>query len=183
MSIRDAWKERVEQGLLIKLSFLIPGPPERRTVLMSPEVNGLVSGPWAGEEMADRCARLRADLESVLAGDRQNVCWTSFKGRTHHKIGRLFPPQDFMFDLRSVDEPGLRLLFHFAEKDVLVAHLCSPRSIPIPWLHRLPLLGKNSREWGQAIMEANAMWGELFLGFRPCEGEQIDDLLTNSVVL
>ena len=183
MSIRDEWVARVREGRLFKLGFLIPGPSERRTVLMSPEVSTLVAGPWKNDLMADRCARLRVDLESIRAGERQNVCWTPFKGRSYHKIGRLDPPQDFMFDLRSIDEPGLRLLFHFAEKDVLIAHLCCPRSVPVPWLHRMPLLDRNSREWRWALLESNAIWNELFPQYRPRAGENIDDLLSNSIVL
>lgn len=183
MSIRAEWIARVQEGRLFKLGFLIPGPPERRTVLMSPEVNRLLTGDWANDLMADRCARLRVDLESILAGERQNVCWAPFKGRHYHKIGRLDPPQDFMFDLRSIDEPGLRLLFHFAEKDVLVTHICCPRRVPVSWLQRMPLLGGNSKEWRLAILESNAIWGELFPRHPPHTGEQIDDLLSNAVVL
>jgi hypothetical protein len=121
-------------------------------------------------------------LESILAGDPLTVCWEPGKGRTYHQIGLLDPPQDFMFDLRSVDEPGLRVTIHFAERDVLVALLCSPRSVPVPWLHRLPLLGRRSREWRGAIMETHALWGELFPGYRPHSGDHVDDLLSNAVV-
>jgi hypothetical protein len=87
-----------------------------------------------------------------------------------------------MFDLRSVDEPGLRLLFHFAERDVLVAHVCSPRSLPVHWLQRLPLGERRSREWRNAILESNAIWGELFPGYSPHSGDRIDDLLSNAIV-
>jgi hypothetical protein len=45
MSIRELWKKRVQDQELFKLDFLIPGPPERRTVLLSPAMNKLVCGP------------------------------------------------------------------------------------------------------------------------------------------
>src|ERR1019366_3467007 len=101
----------------------------------------------------------------------------------HHQIGRLSPPQDFMFDIRSIEKPGLRATFHFAERDVLIIHLCSPRSLPVPWLQRLPLGGRLSREWQNAIMESNALWGELFHGHRPHSGDHIDDLLSNAILV
>jgi hypothetical protein len=182
MSIRTEWIKRVYEGRLFRLGFLIPGPPERRTVLMSAEINKLVSGPWESNPMGNRCARLRADLEYVLAGDPLTVCWAPGKGRKYHQIGLLDPPQDFMFDLRSLDEPGLRVTFHFAEKDVLVAFICSPRSVRVPWLHRLPLLDMKSKGWRNAIMETRALWGELFPGHQPHSGDHIDDLLTNAIV-
>jgi hypothetical protein len=180
MSIREKWLGRAREGRLLKLGFLIPGPPERRTVLMSPEINRLVSGPWEDTVMGDRCARLRANLENIVSGSKMTVCWEPFKGRRQHQIGRLSPPQDFMFHVRCVEEPSLRVTFHFAERDVLVAHLCSPRSLPVPWLHRLPLGDKGSREWQNIILESNALWGELFPGYRPHSGDHIDDLLSNA---
>src|SRR5208282_5264540 len=128
MSIRDLWETRVRDRELFKLEFLIPGPPELRTVLMSPEIKELVTPPWVENEIGDRCARLREELENILAGNPLVVCWTPRRGREHHQIGRLEPTEDNLFDIRSVDPPpALRVLFHFAEKDVLVTHLCSPR--------------------------------------------------------
>ena len=180
MSIREKWIARVGEGRLLKLGFMIPGPPERRTVLMSPEINRLVSGPWEDTTMGDRCARLRANLENIVSGSKLTVCWEPFKGRRYHQIGRLDPPQDFIFDIRCVNEPGLRVTFHFAERDVLITHLCSPRSLPVPWLQRLPLSGRGSREWRNTIMESNALWRELFLRDRPHSGDHIDELLSNA---
>jgi hypothetical protein len=180
MSIREEWIARVGEGKLLKLGFLIPGPPERRTVLMSAEINNLVSGPWGDVAKGDRCARLRANLENIVSGARLTVCWEPFKGRPYHQIGRLSPPQDFMFDIRCGEDPTLRVTFHFAERDVLVTHLCSPRSYRVSWLDRLPLGDRTSREWRSTIMESNALWRELFPGYRPHSGDHIDDLLSNA---
>jgi hypothetical protein len=182
MSIRDEWLARVKESRLFKLYYLIPGPSERRTVLMSAEINKLVSGPWESTLMGDRCARLRATLENIMSGAALTVCWDPFEARGHHQIGRLHPPQDFMFDIRSVDKPALRATLHFVEKDVLIVHLCCPRSLPVPWLRRLPLGDRYSREWRDAIMESNALWGGLFPGFRPHSGDHINELLSNAVL-
>lgn len=45
MSIRGDLVELVKTKRLFKLDFKLPGPPERRTVLMTAEVHELVSGP------------------------------------------------------------------------------------------------------------------------------------------
>jgi hypothetical protein len=182
MSIRTEWINRVCEERLFRLGFLIPGPPEKRTVLMSAEINNLVSGPWEHSEMGERCARLRADLEYVLAGEPLTVCLEPGKGRKYHQIGLLDPPQDFMFDLRSVEKPSLRVTLHFAEKDVLIAFLCAPRSRRVSWLHRLPLLDFRSKEWRKAIMETHALWGELFPNHRPHSGDNVRDFLSNAIV-
>src|SRR5579871_3825968 len=102
MSIRTEYIEHVRQERLFRLGFLVPGRPEKRTVLMSQEINDLVSGPWSSDLMEDRCTRLRANLESILAGDRLNVCWEPRKGRPHHQIGRLDETDEEVWDIRSV---------------------------------------------------------------------------------
>lgn len=176
--------QRVKDEELFKLEFLVPGHPEKRTVLLSPEMNVLMSGPWESSEMADRCMRLRADLENVLAGGRLVVCWTPGKGRDNHQVGRLDPIDDNIFDIRSVDpSPGLRAIFHFAEKDVLVVHLCSPRSVPIPWLHRIPLLDRSSKAWRNALAESKRNWSTLFPKFEPHAGNDVHDYISNAFLV
>jgi hypothetical protein len=72
--------------------------------------------------------------------------------------------------------------FHFAEKNVLVTHLCSPRSVQVHWLNRLPLLGKDSREWREAVAESKRRWENLFPEHDPHKGESIDDFLSNATI-
>lgn len=180
MSIREQWKERVKEGRLFKLGFRIPGLAEKRTVLMSPEINALVSGPWTDDLMGDRCGRLQANLENILAGNRLTVCWEPFRARQRHQIGRLEPVEDGVFDIRSVEKPGLRVFFQFAEKDVLVLLTCSPRSVPVPWLKRLPLLAKELKEWKEAVFETKREWLKLFPSHPSLKGGSVSDCLSNA---
>jgi hypothetical protein len=105
MSIRSEYIEHVRRERLFRLGFLVPGRPEKRTVLMSQEINDLVSGPWSSDLMADRCNRLRANLESILAGDRLNVCWEPHKGKPYHQIGRLAEHDDEIWDIKALIVP------------------------------------------------------------------------------
>ena len=146
---------------------------------MSQEINDLVSGPWSSDLMEDRCYRLRANLESILAGDLLNVCWEPYKGKPHHHIGRLDKPEEEIWDIRSVDQPGLRTLFRFAEEDVLVAFTCSPRSIPVSWLHRIPLVTR--KDWKRAKTECKRQWGNLFPANEPHKGTNLSDYLSNAI--
>lgn len=179
MSIRTEYIEHVRQGRLHRLGFLVPGRPEKRTVLMSQEINDLVSGPWSSDLMEDRCNRLRANLESILAGDGLNVCWEPYEGKPIHQIGRLDKPEEEIWDIRSVDKPGLRMLFRFAEKDAIVVFTCSPRSVPIPWLHRVPLI--NPKDWKRAKTECKRQWGILFPAHEPHKGANLSDYLSDAV--
>jgi hypothetical protein len=179
MSIRPEYLDHVRQGRLYRLGFLVPGRPEKRTVLMSQEINDLVSGPWSGDLMGDRCGRLRANLESILAGDPLNVCWEPHEGKPYHLIGRLAQPDEEVWDIRSVESPGLRTLFRFAEQDVIIAFTCSPRSVPIPWHYRLPLL--TDKDWKRAITDCKRQWGILFPAHEPHKGANLSDYLSNAV--
>jgi hypothetical protein len=180
MSIRPEWLRHVREQSLFRLGFLVPGRPEKRTVLMSQEINQLVSGPWESDLMEDRCYRLRANLEGILAGDPLTVCWKPYEGEPRHQMGRLDKPEEEIWDIRSVDKPGLRIFFRFAEKDVLVAFTCSPRSVPIPWMHRLPLRAWDSKEWKRAKTDTKRRWGILFPAHEPHQGKHLSDYLSNA---
>jgi hypothetical protein len=180
MSIRELLKKRVQDGELVRLGFSMPGPPERRTVLMSPEISALISGPWKDVAMRDRCYRLRADLENVLAGFPLTYCDIPREAKDKHQISRLDPVEDNIFDIRSTDPaPGLRIIFHLAERDVLVLHTCSPRSVHVSWLDRVPLI--NEKLWRRAISESKTRWSILFPGCDP-PGGSIHEYLSNAIV-
>jgi hypothetical protein len=153
-----------------------------RTVLMSQEINQMVSGPWPPGPMGNRCARLRGDLENIVTAEHVTVCWDPYQAR-NEQIGRLDPVRDEVWDLRSQEpSPGLRVFFRFADKDVLVALTCAPRSVRVSWLHRLPLLGQGSREWRDAIIECRREWGMLFPAHEPVSGTDINAYLTGAVL-
>ena len=143
----------------------------------------MVNGPWESGPSGNRCARLRADLENFVSGAPITVCWEPFKGRKIHQIGRLDKVEEEVWDYRCNDpEPGLRIFCRFAENDVLVALTCSPRSVPVSWLARMPLLGRNSREWKLAKKECCAEWRKLFPAYPPLTGENVDDYISNAIL-
>jgi hypothetical protein len=183
MSIRDEIIARINESRLFRLKPLNHKDNQRRTVLMSREINELAVGPWPDGPMGARCARLRGDLENLITAENITVCWDPFKAR-NEQIGRLNPIRDAVWDLRSQDpKPGLRVFFHFAEKDVFVALTCAPRSVSVSWLRRLPLLGQESREWRNAIVECKSQWRLLFPAHEPVSGDSIDGYLTGARIL
>ena len=182
MSTRDEINARIEEGRLFRLKPLNEKDIKRRTVLMSQEINQLVTGAWLDGPMGARCARLRGDLENLITAEDITVCWEPFKGRTE-QIGRLAPVQDEVWDLRSQEKPGLRVFFRFAEKDVFVALTCAPRSVSVSWLSRLPLLDRHSREWREAIVECRTQWRQLSPAHRPITGSSADEYLTGAAIL
>ena len=148
---------------------------------MSEEIALLVWGPWEDDLMGDRCGRLLASLQRIVRGELLQVCLVPFEAR-EAQLGRLCPIADAVWDIRSREEPGLRVFCRFAEKDVLVAFTCAPRSVPVPWLARLPLGGGKSRQWKRGITECKREWDKLFPAESPVRGDRLEDYLSNAVL-
>jgi hypothetical protein len=72
MSIRAVIKSHLEAmpPRLIQLLPAIDGDPVVRTMLLSPELDSLLLGPWETPTIERRCNRLRADLEVFVKGKR-----------------------------------------------------------------------------------------------------------------
>ena len=178
MSIREEWQKLVTDELLFKLEPF-PGDPRARTVLMSKEIQELLEGHWVGEQ-GKRCARLLATLQNIVAGRKLVVNLDPYSAREAN-MGRLHPIENGIWDIRCRESPGLRVFCAFLETDVLVAFICSPRSIEVPWLHRLPLGIGVSIAWDHAIRETRLEWAKLFPADMPVTGDDLNEYLTNAV--
>jgi hypothetical protein len=97
-------------------------------------------------------------------------------------MGRLDPTKDSVFDIRSNERPGVRVFCRFAEKDVLVAFTCAPRSVEISWLDKIPLGDRYSREWKRGVFECKQKWSEIFPAHEPVKGDDLSDYLSKAVL-
>jgi hypothetical protein len=182
MSIHDGINDRIGDQRICRLVPHNKKDPRQRTVLMSQEITEMVDGPWQDGLMGDRCARLRADLENFVTGARMTVCWEPFEAKKEAQIGRLDPIGDEVWDFRCQEpSPGLRVFCRFADKDILVALTCYPRSISVPWLDRLPLLD-SKRRWRRAIIDCRSEWKKLFPAHEPISRDHIDEYLSNAIL-
>jgi hypothetical protein len=176
MSIRKEIDRRVATGALFLLEPALVGDPVERTMLISPEINRLLAGPWAAESEARRANRLRADLERFITGQYVGLCLTPYEAQPAY-MGRLERPEDEVWDIRSVDpSPGLRVFGRFAEVDVFVALTWQPRSKD--WGGRKALESGKSLNWHFAILECHERWKELFPGFQPVHGSEVRDYVS-----
>jgi hypothetical protein len=181
MSIRDVINSRLAERALFLLEPVMPDDPVQRTMLISPEVRHLLSGPWGTDSDARRANRLRADLERFITGQLVGLCLTPYQARTAY-MGRLDRPEDEVWDIRSVDpSPGLRVFGRFAERDVFIALSWRPRSED--WASRKALRSGKSLEWHFVILECHAHWKRLFPGYQPVRGESISDYVSENAFL
>jgi hypothetical protein len=181
MSIRAEWQRLLAEGVYLWRLAPFPGDPAARTVLLTQEMDELLSRTMEEGEEANGRSRLLASLQHIVAGRRLVACLTPFKARQAH-IGRLDPIQDSIWDIRCQDSPALRVFGRFVEKDVFLAVTCRPRSIEVDWLGWLPLGDRNSKEWKQGIEATKRGWEKLFPTYEPVSGENLDAYLSNAVL-
>jgi hypothetical protein len=131
--------------------------------------------------MGDRCARLLAGLQRIVRGAKLVVCMKPFEARIA-EFGRLEPTDDSVFDFRSREKPGLRVFCRFAERNVVVAFSCAPRSVKISWLDKLPLGDRHSKQWKQGVRECKEQWSIFFPKHDPVAGDNLNAYLSNSIV-
>lgn len=75
---------------------------------------------------------------------------------------QLFRWRDEVWEIRSQDEPGIRVLGRFADTDLFIA---------LTWHKRSELLGPQSRPWRDAIVGCKTEWKNLFPAYPPKSGD------------
>jgi hypothetical protein len=183
MSIRDVINTLVGEvpPRLFPLERSLKSDPESRSMLLSEELMTLLDGPWEHPELRRRAGRLRADLEEFIKGETLTVCLTPFAAKAAY-MGRLDPPEDGLWDIRSRDpSPALRVIGFFAETDLFIALRWAPRSRRVKWTAKPSLGDRDSREWRDISVQCKADWRNLFHPYEPVTGEYINDYISEEV--
>ncbi len=143
-------------------------------MLITPEINEKLEGPWASGGERYRFGRLRADLEMFVEGGLIAVALEPFEARDAY-MGRLDRPSDEVWDIRSRDpKPGLRVFGRFAEVDFFVA---------LRWDTRKEYEDRHSPLWNWVINQCKRDWVNLFHPYRPISGDDIHAYISKNVFL
>jgi hypothetical protein len=180
MSMPALISAAVRDGRLFWVDPIFQSDPVVRRLLVVPEIWELIDKPPAAYR--DRCARLRADLESFVLGHEIVVCEHPFEAHKKNAYMALLDPEwDGVWDIRSRDpSPALRVIGHFADQDLFVATVIASRSRPFPPVVRGPLGEARSEEWAEAIAAANSAWSELFGQQKQAFRGNITDVLSGN---
>lgn len=180
MSIRAEWQKYLRDGEIHRIEPLM-GDPCRRTVLVTPEIQELLTRPMEEGEEANRRARLLQTFQGIVSTRKLVVCMEPFEAERGTILGRLCPTEKSVFDVRCEASPGIRAFCQFIEKDVLFAMTCRPRGVHINWLGGwLPLGPRNSREWRNGIASALRIWPMYFPAHSPVKGDDLHAYLSDA---
>jgi hypothetical protein len=164
MSIYSEILSRSSEGRLFALPPLMP--PQRgnapRQLYVSPEINALCNtGPWLNGKWMSRCMALRAALDRFSQGGVIPIAARPLSGGKSSFMRQLFRWREEVWEIRSLEEPGIRVLGRFADTDLFIA---------LTWHKRADLLGPKSRQWRDAIIGCKTNWVNLFPAYPPKSG-------------
>jgi hypothetical protein len=149
MSIQDDIADRLKRGMLHPLLPLAKGAMIRRAMFVGEELWANLNSPEGDPEWDERIGKLQADLEVF-------VTEASIEPKY---LFLLFPAPDAVWEIRSVrDDPSIRVLGLFAEKDVFIS---------TNFARREGLGGWQSREWKWVKRMARALWRRIFPTYSP----------------
>lgn len=161
MSILAEILNRTREGRLYPLPPLMPSLPGNapRYMYVSPEINAICNtGPWESARWMSRCMVLRAALDRFTQGGLIPIAARPLGGGKRAYMRQLFRWRDEVWEIRSLEEPGIRVLGRFADTDLFIA---------LTWHKRAELLGPRSRPWRDAIVACKTHWTHLFPAYQP----------------
>jgi hypothetical protein len=183
MSIDDVLQSAIDRGDLTPLPMELPSDSQDRCVLLASEVVTLVFGPYVNAAHERRAAQLAADLESFVRKKEISISLTPRGAKKDAKdadFGILDPPGHTTWDYRSrIPSPGIRLVGRFAKVDTFVALGWWPRSVPVTWSDKLPLIDDELR-WRIAMHHCETEWYKVLPDLIPVAGTEVENYVSGN---
>lgn len=163
MSIHDEIIDRWGRQMLFPITPKARGATIRRALFVNEALNSVLTSPEGDREWEQRVGALRADLEVFVEAPTIGPKY----------LFLLYPARDAVWEIRSTgDDPSIRILCLFADKDVLIATGHALRE---------ELGGWESREWKVVKRDARAAWRRLFDPDKPVQGTDARTLVTGAL--
>jgi hypothetical protein len=163
MSIGDVIRDMQRAGMLFPLVPRAAGTTARRAMLVVEDLWAILVSPEGSEDWERRVAELQADLEYFVEGRAIDPKY----------LFLLYHVREAVWEIRSVrEQPSIRVLGQFAERDVFIATNFALRE---------DLGGWESRAWRDVKVMARTKWTNLFQQYQPEKSTNIHDLVSGAI--
>lgn len=162
MSTNTTLNTAISTGQLVLLKPISPRAQKLRALYVTEKIKQLLEGDTRDEISEDRFGRLRADLEVFVTEPDLYP----------HYLFWLTPRDDGVWEIRSIaDQPTLRVLGLFAERDVFVALTVEERA---------ELGGWESLSWKRAKRSVIQRW-QTISQQPPLKGKTENDFFSGAI--
>lgn len=163
MSIEDEILDRVDRGMLHAVLPTSPADAALRALLVGERLWEFLQSDEGDAEWEERVGKLRADLEQFVTAAEI----------TPKYLFLLYHPREGVWEIRSTaNEPTIRVLGLFADKDVLIAGDVALRE---------DLEGWQSRRWREVKRNARVVWRQLFDPYRPIITIDVNEVVSGAI--
>lgn len=163
MSIRAVIQDREASGMLFPLMPKAGGATVVRAMFVTEGLQNVLDSPEGDQEWERRVAELQADLEYFVEGRAIDPKY----------LFLLYHVREAVWEIRSVrDQPSIRVLGRFAEKDVFIATNFALREDLGKW---------ESRAWRDVKVMARTAWTNIFQQYQPVAGSNIHDMVSGAL--
>lgn len=163
MSIAGLIHWRVKEERLFPVIPRMAGAPLRRAMFVTAHLRNVLRSSYEDPEMEARMGHLEADLDHFVLSQTIDPKY----------LFHLYPARDGVWEIRSVrHDPSIRVLGHFADRDVFIATNCAFRE---------DLGGWQSRQWKEVKRAARANWNQLFHTYQPIIGTDVRELVSGAL--
>lgn len=141
-----------------------------RTMVLTPEIDGLAMAPFADTVEGERQAALAQYLDAFCELNEITVSQTPDSKPSDVMLARVKPVGDDFWSMRITDPddtPGMRILGAFYDVDSFVGLLCDFR--------------ENMQSFDEEVAAVKQVWKDYFGDMTPHSGRTLDDYLTNYI--
>ena len=171
MSIITEIEDRTNRGDLIVIEPLMDSDPQDRQIYVTPNVYNMLIGPWKDERQETEWMEARAIMDTFIAGRLISV---SSLRKSDVPLKLLDTKPFGLWELRATNpRPGIRLFGLFCARDCFVIFSWRDRSF----------LGNARRLWNEAFRDCKAKWNSLFHPYKPLEGADCNEYISNITVI
>lgn len=172
MSICDQIKYRHLRQEILLLEPYGPGSATKRKLYVTPDFHKFLTTKQPNKAEEDRRVNLRTDFDTYISGDELSVRLRYRQG-SNSQMARLENPSEEVWEFQVRGRrPQSRAIGRFACRNTFIAFF---------WKLHDEL--KSKKDWAEAKARCQSEWASLFFPSPAHSGVEVDDYLSNGVLV